>query len=139
MIQIGREPDKVTKGRFAHDTTTKGKQAEADAVEQLGEGHTKQTSALEKLGDQDAAGNPLYIHPKPVFRLGREVPNFVGDTQVGELNLHEFIDGGWCMIFSIPSCFDPIHTTEMGMVTKLMRDFRDRNCKVLCLGIASRE
>ena len=33
MIQIGREPDKVTKGRFAHDTTTKGKQAEADAAQ----------------------------------------------------------------------------------------------------------
>jgi alkyl hydroperoxide reductase subunit AhpC len=43
------------------------------------------------------------------------------------------------MIFSHPNSFDPIHTTEMGMVTKLQREFQNRNCKILCLGIASRE
>ena len=48
---------------------------------------------------------------KQVFGIGQEIPNFICQTQIGELNLHEYVDGNWTVIFTQPNAFDPVHTT----------------------------
>jgi alkyl hydroperoxide reductase subunit AhpC len=45
------------------------------------------------------------------MNVGQAMPDFTGDTQVGEIDLHDYIDGGWAVIFTIPNFFDPVHTT----------------------------
>ena len=45
------------------------------------------------------------------MNVGQTIPDFTGDSQVGEIDLHEYIDGGWAVIFTIPNFFDPVHTT----------------------------
>jgi len=76
---------------------------------------------------------------KQVFGIGEEIPNFICQTQIGELNLHEYIDGSWTVLFTQPNVFDPVHTTEMGMAAKIKPEFDSRNCKMLGLTIASLE
>jgi hypothetical protein len=48
---------------------------------------------------------------KMKFGIGEEIPNFICQTQIGEINLHEYIDGNWCVIITQPNAFDPVHTT----------------------------
>jgi hypothetical protein len=78
----------VTKGRFAHDTTTKGQKAEAEAKEKLGESWTKQTSSIEKLGGQDSAGNPTFVKDEKVFRMGREGEHLIRNSFLLVLTIH---------------------------------------------------
>ena len=39
------------------------------------------------------------------MNVGQTIPDFTGDSQVGEIDLHEYIDGGWAVIFTIPNFF----------------------------------
>mmetsp|Transcript_23338 Transcript_23338/g.41275 ORF Transcript_23338/g.41275 Transcript_23338/m.41275 type:complete len:224 (+) Transcript_23338:290-961(+) len=71
--------------------------------------------------------------------VGTEVPDFVAQTQKGEITLHEYISGSWVMLFSHPADFTPVCTTEFGMVSKLEEEFESRNCKVLGLSCNSVE
>lgn len=73
------------------------------------------------------------MDPVTPVRVGDEVPNFSAPTQAGEISLHEYITGSWCMLFSHPADFTPVCTTEFGMVAKLKDEFEARNCKVLGL------
>lgn len=66
-------------------------------------------------------------------QVGEEVPNFVAQTQKGEINLHEYITGSWCVLFTHPADFTPVCTTEFGMVAKLKDEFESRNVKILGL------
>lgn len=76
---------------------------------------------------------------KMEFGIGEEIPNFVCQTQIGEINVHEYCDGSWMMICTQPNAFDPVHTTEMGILAKLKPEFDSRNCKMLSITIASLE
>lgn len=65
------------------------------------------------------------------LQVSEEVPNFVCQTQKGEINFHEYVTGSWCMLFSHPADFTPVCTTEFGMVAKLKDEFESRNCKII--------
>jgi peroxiredoxin len=71
--------------------------------------------------------------------LGDEVPNFTCQTQLGSLTMHEYITGQWCMFFSHPADYTPVCTTEIGMVSKLKKEFTSRNCVVIGLSVDSVE
>ena len=73
---------------------------------------------------------------KPLL-LGDEIPNFSCKTQKGEIVLHDYITGGWTVLFSYPTDFTPVCTTEFGMLAKLAPEFSARNCKVIGLSIDS--
>lgn len=71
--------------------------------------------------------------------LGDEVPNFTTKTQMGSLTFHEYITGQWCMFFSHPADYTPVCTTEVGMVSKLKKEFDARGCVVVGLSVDSVE
>ncbi len=72
-------------------------------------------------------------------RIGDEAPNFTADTTEGEIDFHDYVGDGWCVLFSHPKDFTPVCTTELGSVARLMPEFRKRNCKVIGLSVDSVE
>mgnify|MGYP000943487396 FL=1 len=69
------------------------------------------------------------------LRLGDTAPNFTAKTSIGEINFHEFLGNSWGILFSHPTDFTPVCTTELGTTAKLTNEFIARNTKVLALSV----
>ena len=71
------------------------------------------------------------------LRLGDTAPNFQAKTSIGDIDFYDFIDGNWAVLYSHPSDFTPVCTTELGRTAKLKDEFERRNVKVLALSVDS--
>jgi thioredoxin-dependent peroxiredoxin len=69
------------------------------------------------------------------IRLGDIAPNFTAETTEGIINFHEYLGSSWGVLFSHPSDFTPVCTTELGAVAKLRDEFVKRNVKVIALSV----
>ena len=69
------------------------------------------------------------------LRINEEAPNFTAQTTQGEIDFHEWIGDGWCVLFSHPKDFTPVCTTELGTVAGLKGEFDRRNCKVIGISV----
>ena len=69
------------------------------------------------------------------LRLGDTAPDFKAQTTEGEINFHNWIGDGWCVLFSHPADYTPVCTTELGTVAKYKDKFESRNCKVVALSV----
>ena len=69
------------------------------------------------------------------LRINDEAPNFTAQTTEGEIEFHEWIGDGWCVLFSHPKDFTPVCTTELGSVAGLKGEFDRRNCKVIGISV----
>ncbi|NJB82359.1 peroxiredoxin [Wenyingzhuangia aestuarii] len=69
------------------------------------------------------------------LRLGDVAPNFTAQTTEGEINFHEWLGDGWGVLFSHPSDYTPVCTTELGTVAKYKAEFDKRNTKVVALSV----
>ena len=69
------------------------------------------------------------------LRLGDEAPNFTAETTEGTVNFHEWLGGGWGILFSHPKDFTPVCTTELGAMAKITNDFKKRGVKVLAISV----
>ena len=67
------------------------------------------------------------------LQLGDQVPDFTQDSTEGQISFHDYIDGGWAILFSHPKDFTPVCTTELGRVSKLKGEFDKRGVKVIGL------
>jgi len=70
-----------------------------------------------------------------VIRIGDKAPNFDADSQLGKINLYEYLGDGWGVIFSHPQDFTPVCTTELGRVAQLSAEWKARNIKPLALSV----
>ena len=71
------------------------------------------------------------------IRIGDSVPDFTIDTSQGPINFLEFIGDSWCVLFSHPSDFTPVCTTELGAAAKLQDEWTRRGTKVVGLSVDS--
>ena len=93
-----------------------------------------------------------YIGPDAIFaktqeqltqqgfiRIGDTVPDFTAKTSAGQIRFHEFLAESWCVLFSHPSDFTPVCTTELGQAAKLDEEWKKRGTKVIGLSVDSTE
>ena len=66
--------------------------------------------------------------------VGDETPNFNLDSQMGRIAFHDIIDGKWCLLVTFASAFDPVATTDLGMLAKLFEEFDARSIFVIAVG-----
>lgn len=71
------------------------------------------------------------------LKLGDIAPNFQAKTTEGDIDFHEYIAGKWVVLYSHPSDYTPVCTTELGRTAQLKSEFDKRNVKVLALSVDS--
>ncbi|NIJ44608.1 peroxiredoxin [Wenyingzhuangia heitensis] len=69
------------------------------------------------------------------LRLGDIAPDFTAQTTEGDINFHEWLGDSWGVLFSHPSDYTPVCTTELGTVAKYTEEFSKRNVKVAALSV----
>jgi alkyl hydroperoxide reductase subunit AhpC len=69
------------------------------------------------------------------LRLGETAPNFKATTQLGEIDLYEYLGDSWGILFSHPADYTPVCTTELGQVAHLEKEFEKRKVKVIALSV----
>ena len=71
------------------------------------------------------------------LHLGEIAPDFVADSTEGIIFFHKWIQNHWAVLFSHPSDFTPVCTSELGAMAKLKNEFINRNTKVLAISVDS--
>lgn len=61
--------------------------------------------------------------------IGDELPDIIVESTVGSFRLHDMVDGVWSLIVPLQP-FNPVSTTELGMLFKLKHEFDTRNVQV---------
>ena len=69
------------------------------------------------------------------LRLGDTAPNFDAETTKGKLNFYDYLGDSWGVLFSHPSDYTPVCTTELGTVANYQSEFDKRNTKVIALSV----
>jgi alkyl hydroperoxide reductase subunit AhpC len=69
------------------------------------------------------------------LRLGDEAPDFAAETTEGKINFHEWLGGGWGILFSHPRDYTPVCTTELGTVARMKQEFDKRGVKTLAISV----
>ncbi len=69
------------------------------------------------------------------LRLGDTAPNFDAQTTEGDINFYDWAGDQWVVLYSHPSDYTPVCTTELGRTAALKEDFEQRNAKVIALSV----
>ena len=109
--------------------------AEESATSDLAAAIAKKKSKKKK-NDKDAMDDALAV---PVLQTGDEVPQFTADSTMGMFNFHDLIDGAFSIVVSFRNSFDPVSTTEVGMLAKLKEEFQERDCRLMGLCVDTKE
>jgi alkyl hydroperoxide reductase subunit AhpC len=79
----------------------------------------------------EAKGNTMSI------RINDIAPDFTADSTAGTIHFHDWLAGGYAIVFSHPRDFTPVCTTEFGAVAQLAAEWKARNTKVLGVSVDS--
>ena len=69
------------------------------------------------------------------LRINDIVPNFIAETDQGQITFHDWIGDSWGILFSHPKDYTPVCTTEFGAVAQLADEWAARNTKVIGLSV----
>jgi thioredoxin-dependent peroxiredoxin len=73
------------------------------------------------------------------LQLGDMAPDFTVASTEGVIEFHKWLGNGWGMLFSHPSAFHSVCTTELAVLARLKPEFDKRNTKLLGLSIDTLE
>lgn len=68
-------------------------------------------------------------------RIGEKAPAFTANSTQGKVNFPDDYKGKWVILFSHPSDFTPICTSEFMTFGKMQKEFEALNCQLLGLSI----
>lgn len=71
------------------------------------------------------------------LQINAPAPDFEAETTHGPLRLHDWKEGSWVVLFSHPSDFTPVCTTEFIGFAERYEEFQERNTELLGLSIDS--
>jgi thioredoxin-dependent peroxiredoxin len=71
------------------------------------------------------------------IRINDLAPDFTAQSTAGTIKFHDWLDGGYAIIFSHPRDFTPVCTTEFGAVAQLAPEWKKRNTKVIGVSVDS--
>ncbi|KAF3998745.1 peroxiredoxin [Glaciimonas immobilis] len=69
------------------------------------------------------------------LRLGDVAPDFEQESSLGPIKFYDWVGDSWVVLFSHPSDFTPVCTTELGLTSKLKSQFEQRGVKVIALSV----
>ncbi|KAE8720510.1 1-Cys peroxiredoxin PER1 [Hibiscus syriacus] len=67
----------------------------------------------------------------PGLTIGDTVPDLEVETTHGKFKLHDYFNNGWTIIFSHPSDFTPVCTTELGKMAAYLPEFENEGLSFL--------
>lgn len=67
------------------------------------------------------------------MRLNSVIPNFKAETTQGVIQFYDWLGDSWGVLFSHPSDFTPVCTTELGRMAVHNHEFKKRNVKLIAL------
>ena len=69
------------------------------------------------------------------LRINDTAPDFEADTTEGRIRFHDWLGGGWAVLFSHPKNFTPVCTTELGYMARSKAEFDRRGVKIIGLSV----
>jgi len=69
------------------------------------------------------------------LQIGDDAPDFTVETTSGKIRFHEWLGDSWGILYSHPSDYTPVCTTELGRTAQLKSEFDKRNTKVLAVSV----
>lgn len=69
------------------------------------------------------------------MQINQTAPNFKAQSNLGEIDLYDYLGDSWGVLFSHPKNFTPVCTTELGTLEKLVPEFTKRNVRVIGLSV----
>ncbi|MBL7737104.1 MAG: peroxiredoxin [Chitinophagaceae bacterium] len=69
------------------------------------------------------------------LQIGDAAPDFSAQTTEGKISFYEWLGDNWGILYSHPSDFTPVCTTELGRTALLKEAFEKRGAKVLAVSV----
>ncbi|MBR4927309.1 MAG: peroxiredoxin [Alphaproteobacteria bacterium] len=85
----------------------------------------------------DTYPNQAETEPLSTPLIGDKAPVFEAETTKGFIHFPQDYQGRWVILFSHPSDFTPVCTTEFIMFAKMMNDFKALNTELIGLSVDS--
>ena len=70
-----------------------------------------------------------------MLRINDTAPDFEAETTEGPIRFHDWIGGGYAILFSHPKDFTPVCTTELGAMAGMQEEFARRNAKIIGISV----